>query len=254
VRGRQGKPGLSLAPRVRGILSHHEQTLLGGLGLGTLLVAWEAFGRLAPNGRLFVSTPTAIAAAGARMWASAELVEHLWSSGTDFALGYLLAVGSAVPLGLLLGWYQRLGYLVNPILAAMYAAPRVALLPVLVLWLGIGMWSRVAVILLGAVFPICLNTIAGVKTIDATHLALARSFQARGAHLFRTIVLPSSQPFILAGLRLGIGRALVGVVVGEFNPAIAASPRRAPPPLRTSRHLTAPSRSSRRTHQPSGHQ
>jgi ABC-type nitrate/sulfonate/bicarbonate transport system permease component len=104
VRGRQGKPGLSLAPRVRGILSHHEQTLLGGLGLGTLLVAWEAFGRLAPNGRLFVSTPTAIAAAGARMWASAELVEHLWSSGTDFALGYLLAVGSTVPLGLLLGW------------------------------------------------------------------------------------------------------------------------------------------------------
>ena len=125
-----------------------------------------------------------------------------------------------MPLGLLLGWYPRLGFLMNPFLAAMYATPRVALLPVLVLWLGIGMWSRVAVILLGAFFPICLNTIAGVRTIDATHLALARSFQARGALLFRTIVLPSCLPFILAGLRLGIGRALVGVVVGEF---IAAS-------------------------------
>lgn len=155
------------------------------------------------------------------MWASGELPDHLASSGTDFAVGYVLAALTAVPLGLLFGWYPRLGFLVNPFLAALYATPRVALLPVLILWLGIGIWSRVAVILLGAFFPICLNTIAGVKTIDASHLTLARSFQTRGAHLFRTIVLPSCLPFILAGLRLGVGRALVGVVVGEFLVASA---------------------------------
>ncbi len=211
---------LSTAVRPSGFVARHEQALLGAAGIAAFLVSWEAVGRLLPNGRLFVSTPTAVAVAGARMWASGELPEHLWSSGTDFAVGYLTAVVTAVPLGMLLGWYPRLGFLVNPFLAAMYATPRVALLPVLVLWLGIGMWSRVAVILLGAFFPICLNTIAGVKTIDATHLALARSFQARGVLLLRTIVIPSCLPFVLAGLRLGIGRALVGVVVGEF---IAAS-------------------------------
>jgi NitT/TauT family transport system permease protein len=199
----------------------HERALLGSAAVGVFLVTWEVAYRTSLVHPLFLSSPTAIAATGARMWSTGELMAHVRASGAEFALGYLLAAGAAVPLGLAAGWYRRLGFAVDPFLAAFNATPRVALMPLVVLWVGIGIWSKVAVIFLGAFFPICVSTMAGVKTVSDVHVRVARSFQAGDAHLFRTIVLPSCVPFILAGLRLGVGRALVGVVVGELYGASA---------------------------------
>ena len=212
---------MSLATRLGRFCGRHERALLGSAAVGTFLLAWEFASRTSLVNPLFVSSPTAIAATGARMWSTGELMEHVRASGVEFALGYLLAAGSAVPLGLAAGWYRRLGFVLDPFLAAFYATPRVALMPLVVLWVGIGIWSKVAVIFLGAFFPICVSTLAGVKTVSDVHVRVARSFQAGEAHLFRTIVLPSCVPFILAGLRLGVGRALVGVVVGELYGASA---------------------------------
>lgn len=126
-----------------------------------------------------------------------------------------------IPLGILLGWYRRLYYFLDPTLSAFYATPRVALLPLLIIWLGIGIWSKIAVVFLGAVFPILLSTVAAVRTADARLLRAAHSFGATDLQIFRTIILPGSVPFIITGLRLGVGRALVGVVVGEMVAATA---------------------------------
>jgi NitT/TauT family transport system permease protein len=99
------------------------------------------------------------------------------------------------------------------------ALPRVALLPLIVLWVGIGIESKIMVVFLGAFFAIIMNTLYGVRTVDKRLLDVATSFKASQWRVFTTVVLPGSVPFILAGLRLGIGRALIGVIVGELYAA-----------------------------------
>ncbi len=202
-------------------VARHERSLIGGATIGACLVAWEAAGRTGLVSRIFFSHPSAILAAGLQMWGSGELAHHLRVSAAEFALGFLLAVAIGVPLGLGVGWVPRLAHAVEPLLNAFYATPRVAFLPLLVLWLGIGLWSKVAVVLLGALLPVAINTAAGVRTVSHVHLRVARSFRAGQLHVIRTIVLPTSVPFLIAGLRLGIGRALVGIVVGELHAADA---------------------------------
>lgn len=198
-----------------------ERLLLGTLAVGLFLAGWETVARAGVIHPLFISSPTAIAAAAQRLWASGELARHVATSGAEFLGGCLLAAATGVPLGLAAGWYRRLNYVLDPFLAALYATPRIALLPLIVLWVGLGIGSKVVVVFLSAFFPICLTTIAGVRTVSAAHLEVARSFAAGDAHIFRTIVLPSCLPFILAGLRLGLGRGLVGVVVAELYGASA---------------------------------
>src|SRR5581483_6613391 len=121
----------------------------------------------------------------------------------------------AVPFGIAIGWYKKIAYIFDPFVNAMNATPRVALLPLVIIWLGIG------IIFLGAVFPILINTRDGVKTTPVNLLTAARSFGASEWMLFKTVVLPSTIPFILTGLRLGLGRAIVGVMVGELYAATA---------------------------------
>ena len=115
-----------------------------------------------------------------------------------------------------IGWYRRFSYAVDPFITFFYATPRIVLLPLLIIWFGIGIWSKIAVVFLGAFFAIVINTAAGVRNLDANLIKVARSFGATDLQLFRTIALPGSVPFVLTGLRLGIGHALVGVVVGEL--------------------------------------
>jgi NitT/TauT family transport system permease protein len=114
-----------------------------------------------------------------------------------------------------------MAYIFDPFINAMNATPRVALLPLVIIWLGIGVLSKVGIIFLGAVIPILVNTRDGVKTTPVNLLNAARSFGASEWQVFKTIVLPSTVPFFLTGMRLGVGRALVGVLVGELYAATA---------------------------------
>jgi NitT/TauT family transport system permease protein len=131
------------------------------------------------------------------MLASGELLEHLRVSGAEFLVGYALAL-TAIPIGLVTGWYRRLNFALDPFLTALYVTPRVALLPLIFLWIGIGLWSKVAIVFLGAFFPICVSTIAGVRTVDRVHLAsAAASSPPGGASSSRSCcpaVSPSSSP------------------------------------------------------------
>jgi NitT/TauT family transport system permease protein len=193
----------------------YEHSILGAVGVTIFLVLWELLPALGLVRPLFTSSPSRIFVAA--KWLIAN---GLWSdimiSGTEFGIGFFLAVLVGVPSGVLLGWYRRWHALFDPLITMCYVTPRVALLPLLILWLGIGLTSKIGVIFLGAVFPILINVISGVRTVDQTLLMCARSFGATNGQIFTTLAVPSSIPFILAGLRIGLGRALVGMVVGEM--------------------------------------
>ncbi len=194
----------------------NENVLLGSLSMLAFLALWEAAVRLGAINPLFTSSPSRIVAAAVEMFSDGSIYGHLRVSGEEFFSGFALAIVIGVPLGILMGWYSRVNAVLEPFVTALYATPRIALLPLVVIWFGIGLASKVAIVFLGAIFPILVNTITGVRTIDADFIKVARSFGATDRQMFFTVALPSSVPMLLAGLRLGLGHALVGIVVGEM--------------------------------------
>ncbi len=211
----------------------HERAILGALMVILFLIAWEGFARgwwgemlqpllgaAAEHLRLkpiFISSPTLVAAAAYRMaFVTGEIWRDLAASGIGYGLGVALAIAVGIPLGLAAGWYRRLSYAVEPFLSALNATPQVAFLPLIVLWVGTGLGARVLIVFLLAVLPIAINAHAAARTTDARLVRLAASFGAGEWRLFRTIILPSTVPFLLAGLRLAVGRGMIGVVVGEI--------------------------------------
>jgi ABC-type nitrate/sulfonate/bicarbonate transport system permease component len=196
----------------------YEKPLLAISAMVVFLSFWEILPSIGLANPFFTSSPSRIWRAA--LWLSAnglgtDIRVSLW----EFTAGFVLALILSIPLGLLLGWYRRLNAMFEPFVSMLNATPRIALLPLIILWLGIGIESKIAAVFLGAFFPILINIMAGVNTIDENLLKCARSFGARDGQVFATLALPSSIPFIMAGMRLAIGRGLVGVVVGEMMAA-----------------------------------
>lgn len=201
---------------------NNEKLLLGTSAVIIFLTVWELVGNvLGIINPMFMSSPSLIAKAAWQMFSSGEIYNDLYVSGIEFGWGYLLSVIVGVPFGIACGWYKKFSYIFDPFINAMNATPRVALLPLVIIWLGIGILSKVGIIFLGAVFPILINARDGVKTTPYNLLTAAKSFGASEWQIFRSVVLPSTLPFILTGLRLGVGRALIGVMVGELYAATA---------------------------------
>jgi ABC-type nitrate/sulfonate/bicarbonate transport system permease component len=193
----------------------NESTLLAVSAMLVFLVLWELLPDIGLVNPFFTSSPSRIIAAGQWLFAHGFWNDILVSLG-EFAGGMALAILFSIPLGLLLGWYRRLNAAFEPFVTMINAMPRVALLPLIILWLGIGMASKVAAVFLGAFFPLAINLMVGVKTVDESLLKCARSFGATDRQVFTTLALPTSVPFLVAGMRLALGRGLVGVVVGEM--------------------------------------
>src|SRR5881409_2291378 len=199
-----------------------ERKILGTVAVVAFLTVWELIGNtLQLINPMFMSAPSLVAKAAVQLFTSGEIWNDLYISGIEFFWGYFLSIIFAIPFGIAIGWYKRFAYVCDPFVNAMNATPRVALLPLVIIWLGIGILSKVGIIFLGAVFPILINTRDGVKTTPVNLLTAAKSFRASEWMLFKTVVLPSTIPFILTGLRLGLGRAIVGVMVGELYAATA---------------------------------
>jgi ABC-type nitrate/sulfonate/bicarbonate transport system permease component len=211
----------------------HERAILGGAMVLLFLLAWEGFERgwwtellrplLGASAErftlksIFISSPTLVAQAAWRMFfVTGEIWRDLGWSGVGYTLGLAFAIAIGIPLGLAAGWYRRFSYAVAPFLSALNATPQVAFLPLIVVWVGTGLGARVLIIFLLAVLPIAINAHAAVRTTDPRLVKVAASFGAGDWRLFRTIVLPSALPFLLAGLRLAVGRGMIGVVVGEI--------------------------------------
>jgi ABC-type nitrate/sulfonate/bicarbonate transport system permease component len=201
---------------------NQERLILGTLSVSLFLLAWELVGNVFQIiNPMFMSAPSLIWKAAVQLFGSGEIWNDLSVSGIEFGWGYLLSIIVGVPFGIAIGWYKRFAYICDPFVNAMNATPRVALLPLIIIWLGIGILSKIGIIFLGAVFPLIINTRDGVKTTPVSLLSAARSFGASEWQIFRSVVVPSTVPFILTGLRLAIGRALIGVMVGELYAATA---------------------------------
>jgi NitT/TauT family transport system permease protein len=201
---------------------NQEKKILGTTSVAIFLIIWELTGGVYQVvNPMFMSAPSFIWKAAVQLFASGEIWNDLYVSGIEFGWGYALSVIVALPFGIAVGWYRKMSYIFDPFINAMNSTPRVALLPLVIIWLGIGILSKVGIIFLGAVFPILINARDGVKTTPYNLLNAARSFGASEWQIFRNVVLPSTVPFILTGLRLGVGRALIGVMVGELYAATA---------------------------------
>lgn len=186
------------------------------------LLVWELVGGVWELvNPLFISAPSLIWKAGLKYVASGEIWTDLKVSGLELLWGYLLSVVVGIPLGILTGWYKRAAYICDPYINALYATPRVAFLPLIIIWLGIGLVSKIGIIFLGAVFPIIIVTREGVKTTPYNLLNAANSFRASQWKIFKSLVFPWSVPFVLTGLKLGVARALIGVFIGELFAASA---------------------------------
>jgi NitT/TauT family transport system permease protein len=196
-----------------------ESMALGTAVIVLLLIIWELLPYFVPmkqGTRLFFTVPSRILATLWQMFASGSIWAPLGVSATAFAIGLALAIAAGLPLGILLGRSNTLNAMFDPFITAFNATPRLVFLPLLMLWLGIGLWSKVAIVFLGALFPLLINTHEGVRNADKLLINVVRSFGANEWDVARLVVIPNSLPFIVVGLRLAIGRAILGVVVAEF--------------------------------------
>jgi ABC-type nitrate/sulfonate/bicarbonate transport system permease component len=201
--------GIHIGPRA-------ERVLYCSVFILALFAAWEGVAIFGLEPPIVLPSPQGVINAFTSLFSSPDVWPDFAASGAELLYGFALATVVGITAGLLIGWYPRLGYFFDPFLNFLYAVPRVAIGPLLVVWLGIGLSSKVALIFLVAVFPVLVNTSSGIRSIDPNLVRVARCFGATDLKIFRTIALPASVPFILGGLRLAIGQSLIGVFVAEL--------------------------------------
>ncbi len=185
-------------------------SVMGGLAL------WEIISRYVVANALFLAGPSQIAVAIYHLAMTGELWHHIGVSAAEFALGYVVASILGIALGLAMASSATMKQALQPWVSGLYATPTIALAPLFILWFGIGIWSKVIVVISLVLFPVAINTEAGLRTTSERLIEMLRSFGATKRQIFLKVSLPSAVPFILAGLKLGIGRGLIGVVVAEL--------------------------------------
>ena len=188
----------------------------GTLSILAGLALWELFSRFVINNALFLAAPTQILGAIVKLTMSGELVHHIAISGLEFILGYVIASVLGIALGVGMASSVAIKQTMQPWVSGLYATPTIALAPLFILWLGIGIWSKVIVVVTLVLFPVSINTEAGLRQTSDRLVEMLRSFGATRKQIFWKLSLPSATPFVLAGLKLGIGRGLIGVVVAEL--------------------------------------
>jgi ABC-type nitrate/sulfonate/bicarbonate transport system permease component len=183
-----------------------------------VIAYWELFGRQVNP--LFLSYPSAILRAFFQLLTTGELMRQAVGSLQVLALGLSVALILGIALGLLMGRYRFAEYLLDPYVYAFDATPRVALIPLLLLWFGLGTSSKIAIVFLSGLFPVLMNTFSGVRTVSAQLVEVGRAYGAGEGKLFTKIIVPAALPFIMTGIRLAIGRALIGIITAEMFAAV----------------------------------
>jgi NitT/TauT family transport system permease protein len=211
----QAEPALPrLSPRFVAALRRHY--LAAFISVAGGLAFWELISRYVVANALFLAAPSQIAIALYKLARSGQLWHHISVSSAEFALGYVIACVLGIALGLAMASSATVKQALQPWVSGLYATPTIALAPLFILWFGIGIWSKVIVVITLVLFPVTINTEAGLRTTSERLIEMLRSFGATRWQIFVKLSLPSAVPFILAGLKLGIGRGLIGVVVAEL--------------------------------------
>jgi ABC-type nitrate/sulfonate/bicarbonate transport system permease component len=196
----------------------HRNKIIRLVSVIGVLSTWEVFGRQIEP--LFMSYPTAIAVSGAEMIRSGELPAAFLDSLGTLLFGFFIASVLGVGIGLLIGRYRTVEAATDWLVNALYATPLVAIIPLVVLWFGLGFSAKLFIVVILAIFPILINTAAGVRNVPQPLLDVGFAFDATERQLFTKFILPASLPYMMTGLRLGVGRAIIGMVVAEFFTAI----------------------------------
>jgi NitT/TauT family transport system permease protein len=183
-----------------------------------VLIGWEVLGSYVNP--LFLSSPTAIMGSAVRMVENGELFTSILSSSKSFLWGFGIASVSGIILGYLIGRYREVDAATDWLVNALYSMPHVALVPLVILWFGLGSTAKIFLVSTTVVFPVLINTISGVRNVPAGYIDVGNAFNASEFQTFRKIIFPSALPFVMTGLRLGIGRGIIAMVVAEFFTAI----------------------------------
>jgi NitT/TauT family transport system permease protein len=195
-----------------------EQILSFSLGAGIillLLLLWEFSARNNWIDPMFSSYPTKIFLAGVNLFREGQILHHAWASLRVFVLGFLVSALVGIPTGIISGWSKWTDHALSPLISALNTTPRLALMPLLIVWFGLGFGSKIVLVFLSAVFPIIINMQAAMLNLDDEFRTVAKAYGANRFQLFTTIALPASVPFLITGLRMGIGRALLGIIAAE---------------------------------------
>jgi len=205
-----------VAQRWGGVWQRHGNFLLGCASVASFFAAWQALFVFVPFNNLFISKPSLIAEAFADLVASGDLQRDLAVSALPFVCGLVLAALIGVVIGILMGWRVRVGYALDPLMTVLYASPLVAVAPLVIVFLGVGLVSKTVLIFLLSVFPFVFNAAAGVRAVDPLLVNVVRSLGGGETDLYLKVIAPSVLPYIVAGARIAVGRALIGVLVAEF--------------------------------------
>lgn len=187
----------------------------GLLGLVAFFLVWEIASRTHLLNPFYFPPFSQIIAKGIELFASGVIWEHMMFSLVNFSVGLITATIAGVLLGIPMGWYKGISRTLDPLLSGIYATPLIALLPLIIMLFGLGAISKIIMTFLAAVFPILINTMAGIANTDSHLIKMSRSFGASDATIFLKVSVPGSLPYIVAGVRVALGRALVYIVVAE---------------------------------------
>ena len=199
---------------VRGMLE--KPWVLRLLSLAVVIVAWQLIGASQPYS---ITTPSAIVHAAFRDMTN-EVLPAFGDTLKGFFMGYAVCIVAGIPIGLLMARSRLVELALAPYVSALYATPRLALIPVLILWLGVSFQLRLAVVIVSGIFPIILNTYIGGKEVDRDQVEVGVAFAASKLRVLRTIIVPGSLHYIFAGLRIGFGRAMIGIIVAEIEASV----------------------------------
>lgn len=218
-------PGVAASENVEAIedigplpRSRNRNWMIRTAAIVIVLAGWEIVGRQVSP--LFMSYPSAIARASVAMIQSGELLIALESSLQTLLIGFAAASVSGIAIGLLIGRYRSVDAATDWLVNALYATPLIAIIPLVILWFGLGDAAKLFIVTILAVFPVLINTAAGVRNVPAALIDVSAAFAANERQVFTKIILPAALPFMMTGLRLGIGRAIIGMVAAEFFTAI----------------------------------
>jgi ABC-type nitrate/sulfonate/bicarbonate transport system permease component len=188
---------------------------LGIIGIAIFFLTWEIASRTHILNPFYFPPFSHIVVKGYELFADGSIWEHMRFSLTNFSIGFLISVILGVVIGVPMGWYRGLSKAFDPLLSGIYATPLIALLPLIIMIFGLGPISKIIMTILAAVFPILINTMVGIANTDHRLILMARAFGAKDSTIFLKVSIPGSLPYIVAGMRVALGRALVYIVVAE---------------------------------------
>lgn len=181
-------------------------------------ICWEVFGRDANP--LFMTYPSAIWRAFVTVFQSGELTKAFLASMVPFGIGLAISIVGGIAIGILIAHFWFIEYVLDPFLNALYAIPRIALVPLIILWAGLEEAGKISILVSIAIFPVIINTYSGIKDVRGSLLEIGRAYCASPFQMFWKITLPASVPYIMAGIRLAVGLAIIGMIVAEFFTAV----------------------------------